>query len=154
MSYLFSGVPGGEVPRLVQRAYDSLAPGGAYMVHDFMVENHRKGPPLAALWQLQHMAFTPDAHSVTAAEVKKEMEKAGFVDISVAETIPDLTKLVQARKPGVALIDVTQIVGFCSGAVNPTLARPYMIFRALDIAAKWPQVWFGGVENCVRAPIK
>ena len=101
MSYLFSGVPGGEVPRLVQRAYDSLAPGGAYMVHDFMVENHRKGPPLAALWQLQHMAFTPDAHSVTAAEVKKEMEKAGFVDISVAETIPDLTKLVQARKPGV-----------------------------------------------------
>lgn len=99
MSYLFSGVPGDEVPRLVRQAFDSLAPGGAYMVHDFMVESHREGPPLAALWQLQHMAFTPDAHSVTAEGIKREMEAAGFVDVAVAETIPDLTKLVHARKP-------------------------------------------------------
>lgn len=99
MSYLFSGIPGDEVPRMVRQAYDSLAPGGKYMVHDFMVEDNRKGPPLAALWQLQHMAFTPDAHSVTSESIKKEMEAAGFVDVTVKETIPDLTQLVYARKP-------------------------------------------------------
>ena len=65
MSYLFSGVPGTELPRLVQQAYDCLAPGGHFIVHDFMVEDDRTGPPMAALWQLQHMAFTPDARSVT-----------------------------------------------------------------------------------------
>ena len=99
MSYLFSGVPGCEVPRLVQYAFNCLASGGKFMVHDFMVEDDRLGPPMAALWQLQHMAFTPDAHSVTAGWLHKEMEKAGFVDICEEETIPDLTKLVHARKP-------------------------------------------------------
>jgi len=56
MSYLFSGVPGKEVPRLVKYAFDCLAPGGRFLVHDFMVEDDRSGPVLAALWQLQHMA--------------------------------------------------------------------------------------------------
>ncbi len=99
MSYLFSGVPGAEVPRLVEYAFNCLASGGKFMVHDFMVEDDRLGPPLAALWQLQHMAFTPDARSVTAGWLKKQMEKVGFVDICEDETIPDLTKLVHARKP-------------------------------------------------------
>jgi len=99
MSYLFSGVPGEELPKLVKRTYDSLAPGGAYMVHDFMVEEDRGGPRLAALWQLQHMAFTPDAHSVTAGWLVEEMKKAGFVDVEDDETIPGLTHLVHAKKP-------------------------------------------------------
>ena len=100
MSYLFSGVPGTEVPRLVQYAFDCLAPGGTFMVHDFMVTDDRQGPAMAALWQLQHMAFTPDAHSVTAGWLKEEMAKVGFVDIEDDQTIPDLTHLVHARKPG------------------------------------------------------
>ena len=100
MSYLFSGVPGKDVPRLVQYAFDCLAPSGAFMVHDFMVKDDRTGPPMAALWQLQHMAFTPDAHSVTAGWLKNEMVKVGFVDIQDDQTIPGLTHLVHAKKPG------------------------------------------------------
>ena len=98
MSYLFSGVPGEEVPRLVQYAFDSLVPGGKFLVHDFMVNDDRTGPVLAALWQLQHMAFTPDAHSVTAGWLKAEMKKAGFIDIQDIQVIQGLTQLVQARK--------------------------------------------------------
>lgn len=99
MSYLFSGIPGDEVPRLVKFAFDCLAPGGKFMVHDFMVKDDRTGPVLAALWQLQHMAFTPDAHSITAGWLKAEMKKVGFLDIQDVETIPGLTHLVHARKP-------------------------------------------------------
>lgn len=99
MSYLFSGIPGEEVPRLVQYAFDCLAPGGKFLVHDFMVEDDRTGPVLAALWQLQHMAFTPDAHSITAGWLKAEMKNVGFVDIEDEQTIPGLTHLVHARKP-------------------------------------------------------
>ena len=99
MSYLFSGISGEEVPSLVKYAYDCLAPGGKFLVHDFMVEDDRTGPVLAALWQLQHMAFTPDAHSITAGWLKEEMKKVGFVDIEDEQTIPGLTHLVHARKP-------------------------------------------------------
>jgi len=100
MSYLFSGVPGTEVPRLVKDAFDCLAPGGHYMVHDFMVEDDRSGPPMAALWQLQHMAFTPEARSVTPGWLKGQMEEVGFTDIREEEMIPGLTRLLHARKPG------------------------------------------------------
>ena len=99
MSYLFSGVPGEEVPRLVQYAFDSLVPGGKFLVHDFMVNDDRTGPVLAALWQLQHMAFTPDAHSVTAGWLKAEMKKVGFIDIQDIQVIQGLTQLVHASKP-------------------------------------------------------
>ena len=99
MSYLFSGIPGGEVPRLVEYAYNCLGKGGIFMVHDFMVENDRSGPPMAALWQLQHMAFTPDARSVTPGWLCGRLLDVGFVDIVEEEMIPGLTRLIQARKP-------------------------------------------------------
>ena len=36
-----------------------------------MVEDDRNGPHLAALWQLQHLAFTPTAKSITPSWVSK-----------------------------------------------------------------------------------
>jgi ubiquinone/menaquinone biosynthesis C-methylase UbiE len=100
MSYLFSGIPGGEVPRLIDYAFECLSVGGHILVHDFMVEDDRTGPPLAALWQLQHMAFTPEARSVTPGWLKERMENAGFREIREEEMVPGMTRLVHARKPG------------------------------------------------------
>ena len=99
MSYLFSGVPGGELLRLVQQAYDCLAPGGHFIVHDFMVEDDRTGPPMAALWQLQHMAFTPDARSVTPGWLKSRMLEVGFTVPHDEEMVPGMTRLIHTRRP-------------------------------------------------------
>jgi ubiquinone/menaquinone biosynthesis C-methylase UbiE len=99
MSYLFSGISGEEVPRLVENTFDCLAPGGSIMIHDFMVEDDRTGPPMAALWQLQHMAFTPDAKSVTPGWLLSQLDGVGFVEAKECEMIPGLTRLVHARKP-------------------------------------------------------
>jgi ubiquinone/menaquinone biosynthesis C-methylase UbiE len=99
MSYLFNGVPGDEVPNLARHAFDVLNPGGLYIVHDFMVEDDRSGPTLAALWQLQHMAFTPAAKSITPAWLSGVLEGVGFTDITVDELIPGMTRVITARKP-------------------------------------------------------
>lgn len=99
MSYLFSGVPGFELPRLVQQAYDCLSPGGHFIVHDFMVEDDRTGPPMAALWQLQHMAFTPEARSVTPGWLKRRMAEVGFAIPRDEEMVPGMTRLIHARRP-------------------------------------------------------
>ena len=99
MSYLMSGVPGDDVSALLQNAYDSLAPGGKLLVHDFMVEEDRRGPALAALWQLQHMAFTPDARSLSVGWLTEAGKKLGF-EVELAENlIPAMTKLVVFSKP-------------------------------------------------------
>ncbi|GAB2184008.1 methyltransferase [Roseibium sp. LAB1] len=99
MSYLFSGVPGAAIPGLVRKAFEVLTPGGDFMVHDFMVDENRDGPKLAALWQLQHTAFNPEARSITSSYVAGLMEAAGFTDIAVEVMIPGMTMLVHGRKP-------------------------------------------------------
>jgi precorrin-6B methylase 2 len=99
MSYLFSGVPGAAHPRLMERAFAHLSPGGRYMVHDFVVNEERDGPKLAALWQLQHTAFTPTARSLDEATLRREMTAAGFRNVHVQGMIPGLTMLADGVKP-------------------------------------------------------
>lgn len=99
MSYLLSGVPGEEHETLVRRAWESLAPGGRLIVHDFVVEADRSGPKLAALWQLQHTAFTPEARSVDVAGLERLLSEAGFAEVATRDMIPEMTKLAVARRP-------------------------------------------------------
>tara|TARA_B110000238_G_C16093584_1_gene424989 strand:- start:528 stop:1547 length:1020 start_codon:yes stop_codon:yes gene_type:complete len=98
MSYLYNGVPGESIPELARQAYNNINPGGLYIVHDFMVENDRSGPHLAALWQLQHLAFTPSAKSITPNYVHNIMEDAGFSDINQKVLIPGMTKVLWGKK--------------------------------------------------------
>ena len=100
MSYLMSGVPGDAVEGLLSNAFDALSPEGKLMVHDFMVEENRRGPALAALWQLQHMAFTPDARSLSVGWLVEAGKAAGFEMVQTDELIPAMTKLVVFQKPG------------------------------------------------------
>lgn len=99
MSYLLSGVPGEKIGQLLRSAWASLEPGGRLMIHDFMVDADRKGPTLAALWQLQHMAFTPDSQSLSLAWLAEQLKQAGFEIELRDELIPGMTKLIVGRKP-------------------------------------------------------
>lgn len=99
MSYLLSGVPGAAVERLLGTAFHALAPGGKLLIHDFMVEEDRSGPPLAALWQLQHMAFTPEARSLSVGWLTATGCEIGFQPEPAQNLIPAMTKLVVLEKP-------------------------------------------------------
>lgn len=99
MSYISSSVGGDDLPGLYSKALGALKPGGSIFVHDFMVEDDRTGPPLAALWALQHMVFTPGAVSITPAHLTGLLEEAGFEEVTVFEMIPGLTKVAVAKKP-------------------------------------------------------
>ena len=100
MSYLLSGVPGEAHEELIARALDHLAPGGQLMIHDFIVRADRSGPKLAALWQLQHTAFTPEARSADDETLRDALREAGFEDVRSGQMIPEMTMLVTGRKPG------------------------------------------------------
>jgi SAM-dependent methyltransferase len=98
MSYLFNGVPGEAIPDLTRRAFSSLRDGGHFLVHDFIVDDDRTGPPLAALWQLQHLAFTPAAKSLTPTWLTGLMEGVGFTRVQTHTLIPGMTRLMHGRK--------------------------------------------------------
>ncbi|WP_193186818.1 methyltransferase [Nisaea sediminum] len=99
MSYLFSGVPGDEHENLLKGAWNKLVPGGRLLIHDFIVTADRTGPKLAALWQLQHTAFTPEARSLDDAWLQEELEATGFTHVKVEPMIPGMTMLAEAVKP-------------------------------------------------------
>lgn len=98
MSYLFSGVPGEFHEALITRAFRHLAPGGRLLIHDFVVETGRNGPKLAALWQLQHTAFTPKARSLDDGWLASRISEAGFSSVSVDPMIPGMTMLAMGVK--------------------------------------------------------
>ena len=99
MFCLMSGVPESAVESLLRNAFAALAPAGKLMVHDFMVEENRRGPVLAALWQLQHMAFTPDARALSVGWLTRMGREIGFRVSQTSELIPAMTKLVVLEKP-------------------------------------------------------
>jgi|EP01043_Picozoa_sp_COSAG02_P058541 ubiquinone/menaquinone biosynthesis C-methylase UbiE len=99
MSYISSSVGEEDLSVLYNKAYAALRPGGSIFIHDFMVEDDRTGPPLAALWALQHMVFTPGAISITPSHLTGLLEGQGFEDVKVWEMIPGLTKVAVATKP-------------------------------------------------------
>jgi len=99
MSYLFSGVPGERHEEMIARAHDHLAPNGRLLIHDFVVSADRTGPKLAALWQLQHTAFTPHARSLDDAWLADTLEAHKFSNVAVEPMIPGMTMLAQGTKP-------------------------------------------------------
>jgi ubiquinone/menaquinone biosynthesis C-methylase UbiE len=99
MSYLLSAVAGDDIPVLLERAAASLLDGGQLLIHDFMLDDDRLGPDLAALWFLQYLAERIDSWSFTAADLHRHLAGSGFADIRDEVLVPQITKLVSATTP-------------------------------------------------------
>jgi hypothetical protein len=83
---------------LARRAAESLPPGGLVLIHDFMVDDAREGPPFAAWYLLGSMFDNPTAVCLTPAKVERVLRDAGF-QIEGAETmLPGITMLTRATK--------------------------------------------------------
>merc|ERR1711918_75044 len=85
MSYVSGSVPGSFLPTAYEQAYKALKPGGRLVVHDFMVDDSLDGPPLAALWALQHVPINAEGQGLYPAWVADVMKEAGFSNFERAE---------------------------------------------------------------------
>ena len=99
MSYLLSAVGPKEGARLVERAMEVLPPGGVLVIQDFMLDEDRGGPTLAALWFLQYLAYRTDCLSFTPLKIETLLSERGLVDITHAPLIPEVTGVVTAYNP-------------------------------------------------------
>ena len=99
MSYLLSAVGGGDIGELFKRAWAALRPGGRLLLHDFMLDDDRSGPVSAAAFFMTYLALRTDPVSFTAAQVATWAAEHGFTDIHSDIMIPEITKIVTARKP-------------------------------------------------------
>ncbi len=98
MSYLWSGVGAAAIPGLIAKAHAALRPGGSLVVHDFMVDDTLDGPPLAALWALQHMVFTPEGKALSDGEAQSLLKDGGFRVENAEPLIAGMTRLILATR--------------------------------------------------------
>lgn len=100
MSYLLSAVGGGDIGELLERAWRALDPGGLLIVHDFMLADDRSGPLSAASFFLSYLPLRTDSVSFTAAELRPEIERRGFIEVHDHDMLPEITKYIVATRPG------------------------------------------------------
>lgn len=99
MSYVWSAVGEADIAVLAQRAAAALSSGGLLLIHDFMVDDARDGPPFAAWYLVGSMLDNPSAVCLTPSYVEGVLRNAGF-RIEKTETIlPGITMLTTATKP-------------------------------------------------------
>ena len=67
-----------DVAVLARRAVAALPPGGLVLVHDFMVDDAREGPPFAAWYLLGSIFDNPKAVCLTPAYVEGVLREAGL----------------------------------------------------------------------------
>jgi predicted O-methyltransferase YrrM/DNA-binding transcriptional ArsR family regulator len=99
MSYLLSAVGGDDIAPLLNKARSALNPGGKLLLHDFMLEDDRRGPSAAAGFFLSYLSTRIDPVSFTAAELGDWTRAAGFTDVTSAVMIPEITKIMTAVNP-------------------------------------------------------
>ncbi len=99
MSYLLSAIGKKDIEVLLDRTWHCLSPGGMYIIHDFMVNEQKTGPALAALWNLPMLLGNPEAVALTPDYLVSILKRLGFIELSAQEMIPDITSVIVATKP-------------------------------------------------------
>ena len=99
MSYLLSAVAAGRVDDLLRRARQAASPGARLLLHDFMLDDDRTGPAVAALWLLNAVTIDPDVASLTPAWLADQVRGAGFEGAELCHVITGITRLLVARNP-------------------------------------------------------
>ena len=83
---------------LVKRAHEALAPGGAILIKDFIMENDRSGPAFGLIFALHMLVHTPAGGTYTYDEVKGWTNAAGFKNGNAISLTPQ-TRMWIAHKP-------------------------------------------------------
>jgi ubiquinone/menaquinone biosynthesis C-methylase UbiE len=98
ISYVWSAVGEADIAVLAERAVEALQPGGLALIHDFMVDDDREGPPFAAWYLLGSVLDNPTAVCLTPAHVEQVLRDAGFRIEGTELMLPGITMLTRAVK--------------------------------------------------------
>jgi len=83
--------------KFLAKVHKALKPGGRVVVLEFVPNPDRITPPMAAAFSLTMLAGTPAGDAYTFAEFQRQLEGAGFKDVT-AHPLPSPQTVIIARK--------------------------------------------------------
>ncbi len=98
MSHVIHSNPPEGVKTLFRHAFQATAPGGQAVIHDFIVNDERTGPPWAVIFALNMLVNTDGGDTFSESETRNWLEEAGFTDITHRDTGLN-SSLATAKKP-------------------------------------------------------
>lgn len=84
---------------LFRKAHTSLQPGGSLLIRDYVMNKTRTFPPSGAIFAVNMLVATRDGDCYTYEEIREDLEKAGFSQISMIREGQNMDQLVLATKP-------------------------------------------------------
>jgi Methylase involved in ubiquinone/menaquinone biosynthesis len=84
---------------LYAKALDALNPGGMVAVRDFVMSENRTFPMDGALFGINMFVNTQSGMVYTYGEIKEDLERAGFTNVTHAVDVPSMAAVVTANKP-------------------------------------------------------
>ena len=83
---------------LLRKAYDALAPGGALMVYERLIDDDRKASTAGLLASLNMLIMTQGGFDFTGKDCVSWMSEAGFQSISVSSLANDISMVVGLKR--------------------------------------------------------
>jgi len=83
---------------LFAKVHAALAPEGHVMVRDLVMDDARTAPPFGAIFAVHMLVMTEKGGTFSLTELREDLEAAGFVDVELARSAPDMSSVVRARK--------------------------------------------------------
>jgi (2Fe-2S) ferredoxin/SAM-dependent methyltransferase len=88
----------GENRDMLRKVKDALAPGGRVVIQDFILNEEKTAPTVAALFALNMLVGTREGSAYSDAEYASWLTGMGFVDVGKVE-LPGPTDLMVALRP-------------------------------------------------------
>lgn len=89
-----------ESRQLYANAFQALNPGGRVAVRDYIMSPDRTSPAAGAFFGVNMLVNSQNGIVYTFAEVKEDLEAAGFADVYLAIPSENMSAVVVAGKPG------------------------------------------------------
>jgi 2-polyprenyl-3-methyl-5-hydroxy-6-metoxy-1,4-benzoquinol methylase len=83
---------------LLKKVYAAMAPGGIGVTLDFVPNEDRISPPLAAAFSMSMLGSTPDGDTYTFAEYDRMFRNAGFAKSELRDISPSPQKVIVSYK--------------------------------------------------------
>ena len=84
---------------LFTKVLTALAPGGRIAIRDILMEEDRAKPVAGALFAVNMLAATEGGGTFTFAELREDLEAAGFAEAAVMRRDEAMNSIVVGRKP-------------------------------------------------------
>ena len=88
-----------ENRRLYRKCLASLEPGGTIVVRDIVMDDAHTAPPGGTLFAINMLVVTEGGGTYSFAEMRRDLEAAGFGDVELLQQGQWMDSLVTARRP-------------------------------------------------------